>query len=359
MSANPRNASAAFALCAGFGYLVASLVVLAVWYFPAVERNAGAMDRLGEQLADDLAYHAVEAMLRDDRIRLGLLANRLERRSDVRGVEIYGIDGSAMVVAGNPRPDDAVYVREAATLDTAAGHVRVTLNADVFHVSIRAFLAETWAYVAGGLVLAMGIAYTVARLALRPKPSPLASEPSEGPAEPEPERAFVLVAAPFPRGGSKEASSDTPHRDETIAEQVANLYAGEVRQWPGGGVALVFPATASEDRAFEVVCAALLAQRLLTGPFRFGLDLVPTGDDEAPPLHPVAILASFAPDGGLVVGRDAYAAIRDDERLQRRPLQNSALKALSGDAVPEAIIDGTDESHEALIAEQADMIAAA
>ena len=203
-----------------------------------------------------------------------------------------------------------------------------------------------------------------------------------------PSRFFVLVATIFPHSDAdEEGRVDALGRRMVIAERVANLYAAEAVPWREAGLALLFPASTSDDRAFEVVCAALLVQRLLgeaqvqdglpddavqlpgeplSNPFRLGLDLV-TGDwvdDQSAVVdtasaEAVAVLASLAPNGALVLGRAAYAAVRSAERIRLQAFDNPAFQTLSGSAVPEGIVLGTDSSHDALIAQQADLIVGA
>ena len=149
-----------------------------------------------------------------------------------------------------------------------------------------------------------------------------------------------------------------------------------------------FQATESDDRAFEVVCAALLVQRLCetrdrdvqvsdvassesqdpptgraTARFRYGLDLTvdeaPKGAgalDEKPPAQAVAVLASLARDGELVLGDAAYAAVDRPERLLLRAFSNPAVQALSTAATPCGIVTGADPAVEAMLARQAQLI---
>ena len=98
------------AVCAGLGYLAAVTATLVAWHLHGQEQNVRAMDRFGSQTADDLAYLAVEPMMRPDRIRLGLLAKRMVERPEVRSVEMYSVDGTELVVEGNPRPESPTYL---------------------------------------------------------------------------------------------------------------------------------------------------------------------------------------------------------------------------------------------------------
>ena len=350
-----RIGPAVLALWVACGFLAAVAASVASELYFAHERNLQAMERFGEETADDLALLAAESMLRRDRIRLGLLATHLIERGKLRSVEIYASDGAPLVVEGSPRTDAPAYTRHAAIEDAAAGQVRITLDAEHFRAPTQTLLARSAGFLAAGLLLVVGGAYFYAR----PQPRDHFANSSDDVDEAEGGGEFVVVASVFPRRAAQtESGAEAVAGAVSIAHQVANLYAGEAVPWRGAGVALTFRATPSEGRAFDVVCAALLLGRLLSEPradertaFRTGLDLV--GDDG---VEAVAVMASLAPDGGLVVGRTAYAAVADAERLRLTPLDNPAYEALAGDAVPQGIVTGTDAEHEALIAHQADLV---
>ena len=381
MPVTPRT----LAVCAGLGYLAAVTTTLVPWHLHGQEQNVRAMDRFGSQMADDLAYLAVEPMMRPDRIRLGLLAKRMVERSEVRSVEMYSVDGTELVVEGNPRPESPTYLSEVAIQNTVAGHVRVMLNADQYQPATATLLGRSWWLLAAGFVIVVGVAYGYGRLSTRERRTAMATRPLGD--ESDSSRFFVLVATMFPHSdGDADVSAKALHRGMAIAERVANLYAAEAVPWRHTGLAVIFPASTSGDRGFEVVCAGLLLQRLLaaphhgdestgathpvpeppSSPFRLGLDLV-TGDwvddqsavVETASAEAVAVLASLAPNGALVLGRNAYAAVSNAERIRLRTLDNPAFETLSGAAVPEGIVMGTDASHDALIEQQAEMVAVA
>lgn len=375
----------ALALCAGIGYLAAVAATLVAWHLHGREHNARAMDRFGSQMADDLAYLAVEPMMRPDRIRLGLLAKRMVERPEVRSVEMYSVDGTELVVEGNPRPDSPTYLSQVAIQNTVAGHVRVMLHRDRYQPETSALLGQFWWLLAAGFVIVVGVAYGYGRLSTRERRTAMAARPQ--PDESEPGRFFMLVATMFPHGdGAADVGAGQLRRGMAIAERVANLYAAEAVPWHHTGLAVVFPAATSGDRGFEVVCAGLLLQRLLgaphhgdespgntqpaakprLSPFRLGLDLV-TGDwaDDRSAVvgtasaEAVAVLASLAPNGAFVLGRAAYSAVGNTERIRLQAFDNPAFETLSGAAVPEGIVMGTDATHDALIEQQAEMVGVA
>lgn len=378
----------ALAVCAGLGYLVALAASLTAWHFLAAEQNARAMGRFGSQIADDLAYLAVEPMMRPDRIRLGLLAKRMLERQEVLSVEMYSVDGTELVVEGSPRPDGPAYLSQVAIQDTVAGHVRVMLHADRFQPQTSALLAQSWWLFAAGFAVVAGAAFGYGRLTTRTRPAATTAGPEADESDTSLSRFFVLVATMFPDSDvDDDARADMLSRSMALAERVANLYAAEAVPWRNTGLALLFPASTSDDRAFEVVCAALLVQRLLgarqphdeppgdaaqpspetpSSPFRLGLDLVAGDwvDDQSAVVdtasaEAVAVLASLAPNGALVLGRAAYAVVGDAERVRLQAFDNPAFQTLSGTAVPEGIVLGTDASHDALIAQQAELVAGA
>ena len=387
----PQARAEVLALCGGLGYLAAVGIVLAAWTVFDAQRSESVMSTLGAQMTNDLAYHAVEPMMLPDRIRLGLLASRLVKRPEVRSVEMYSVDGTPLVVEGNARPDGVAYVSQVAIQNTVAGHVRVTLHAEHFRLPISLLVTQAWPSLGAGFILTVGCIYFGGRIvASRRRPVP-AGTPKPDEPDRENGQVYLLLATLFRAG--ELSHQERQHRlrhGMSIAERVANLYAGDALAWSDGGVALAFQATTSADRAFEVVCAAMLVQRLLneqsttdappaaaaddkpekpgdsaSRPFRLALDLVedswrdrPESIADAQPAQVLAVLASLAPNGGLVIGNAAFAAIDEPERLELRAFENPAVQALLNEAVPRGIVTGTDADHEALIARQAELIAA-
>lgn len=355
-----RTGPGILALWACCGYVAALALSVATGHYFAHERNLRAMERFGAQTAEDVAFLATDSMLRGDRIRLGLLAKRIAERPEVRSVEIYDADDAALAVEGNPRSAAPAFGREAAIQDIVAGRVRVTLQADRFRPPTWDLLARSSAFLAIGLLVVGAAAYYHGRR--NRSANPPGVDAHDHPDEADSSGVFVVLASLFPRRAAQtEGGRDAVARAVPVAERVANLYAGEAAPWRDAGVALTFRATPSEDRAFEVVCAALLLKRLLSvprddeerAPFRFGLDLVA---DEGADAEALAVMASLAPDRGLVIGRRAHAVLGDAERLSLAALDHPAYEALAGDAVPQGVVTGTDVEHEALIARQADLV---
>ena len=376
----------ALAAAAAIGYAVASAVVLATWHVVNDQWSHEAMDRYGRALAEDLAHLALEPLLNQDRIRLGVLAERLARRPEVRRIAVYTVDNRLFVVAGDAHSSDVpTFIRPIAVQDTVAGDVQVALNADRFGLPVIRLLEWGWLVIVGGLLLVVVVATYVSQAGRQRQRA--RTEAKHGPVAPVPTYMLVanLVEA---QGRSASQRGRTLRRGMAVAERIANLYAGQTEQASDSGVLLRFQATAAPERGFEVVCAALLLQRLLNGldrsnggdpgtpsgdgdpssaPFRYGLDLSGTGTatDAAAagptarvsPFANVLLLSSLAPPGELAIGETAYDAIDRPARLKIDALDNPAAQALSvGLAVPRGIIRGISAEYETLLDRQAAVI---
>ena len=376
----------ALAVAAAIGYVVATAVALATWHVVNDQWREAAMDRYGRALAEDLAHLALEPLLSQDRIRLGVLAERLARRPEVRRIAVYTVDNRLFVVAGVAHSSDVpTFIRPIAVQDTVAGDVQVALNADRFGLPVIRLLEGGWLAILGGLVLVVAVATYVSRVSRQRQRDRTEAEDGPLPAVPT----YMLVANLV----DAESTSDTQRirtlrRAMAVAERIANLYAGQAEQASDSGVLLSFRATASAERGFEVVCAALLLRRLLNGldrsngedattpsaddapsraPFRYGLDLTGNGATadvgstgataRVSPFANVLLLSSLAPPGELAIGETAYDAIDRPQRMKVDDLDNPATQALSaGLAVPRGVIRGVSEDYESLLERQAAVI---
>ncbi|MDE0661740.1 MAG: hypothetical protein OXI79_19060 [Gammaproteobacteria bacterium] len=366
------------------GYVIALGVAFASIGVSNTERGASAMARYGNTVAEDLAHHAVEPLLRRDRIQLGLLTNRLVARPEVRSIAIGTVDERLFVVAGRPASAAAAtYVRPIMVEDTVAGDVTVTLNTESFMQPLVHILRDSWQYVLAGLAFTVFVFHFATHLGSPRSPAPA---PRGGPRE-SPPKAFV-VAANLPL----RSVSQAVERERllaygmAVAARVANLYAGHAAALPGSGIVLVFPVSGSSDRCFEVVCAALLTQRLLSAnaspvepdpdnapdvvdsdaadPFRYGFDYAEAGiaihgdSVKASAVANVTLLASLAGAGELVLGQAAFETLDRPERVEIEQLENPAAEALSSEAaMPRGKIRGIASEYDTLLTRQTEVIA--
>lgn len=366
------------------GYLIAVAVVFASVAVSNAERSTIAMSRYGTTVAEDLAHHAIEPLLRRDRIQLGLLTNRLASRPEVRQIAIRTADERLFVVAGLATTETApTYSRPVTVEDTVAGDVTVTLNPESFSLSMADLLNESWQFVLAGLAVTIFVFHFGSRLgSLNKTPGG-----STGVSRDIPSKAFVVVAkAPLQSPSRSAEREQLLSRGMAIGRSIANLYAGHAAALPGSGVVLVFPVSGSSDRCFEVVCAALLMRRILSpatdtdndgdgtagdvpgdasNTFRYGVDFSEPGDIHGDTVKPSAIadvllLASLAGAGELVLGQAAFDTLDRPDRVELEQLRNPATEALSsGVAMPCGKILRVAPDYDALITRQAEVISIA
>lgn len=380
----PFLAANAATLGAVGGYVIAVAIAFVSVGVSDAERSAEAMSRYGITMAEDLAYHAVEPLLRRDRIQLGLLTNRLAARPEVRQIAIRTADERLFVVAGAATTETApTYSRPVTVEDTVAGDVTVTLDPESFPPPLTAILNQSWQFVLAGLAATVFLFHFATRLRSGPAASGATGMPQSVPP------AFVVVANLPLRSASR-----STEREQLLAHgmaiggRIANLYAGHAAALPGSGIVLVFPVSGSGDRCFEVVCAALLLRRLLSkkeapatdadaaspddahsgasSAFRYGVDFSEAG----PTLHGdtvkpsavsnVLLLASLAGAGELVLGQAAFDTLDRPDRVELDQLRNPATEALSsGVAMPRGKVRRVARDYHALITRQAEVIAVA
>ena len=377
------NAATLGAVC---GYVIAVGVAFVSVGILNAERSASTMSRYGTTVAEDLAYHAVEPLLRRDRIQLGLLTNRLASRPEVRHIAIRTADERLFVVAGRATTETATtYSRPVTVEDTVAGDVTVTLNPESFAPPFAKILNESWQFVVGGLALTVFLFHFGTHLG---SSRPTAHGPRE--VSRDPPKAFVVAAnLPLPSAPRSAEREKLLARGMVIGRRVANLYAGHAAALPGSGIVLLFPVSGSSDRCFEVVCAALLMRRLLSdqgapdidpggdaapadvpdaasSAFRYGVDFSEAGatinGDTVKPsaVSNVLLLASLAGADELVLGQAAYETLDRPDRVELEQLRNPATEALSsGVAMPCGKIRRVARDYDALITRQADVIAMA
>ena len=366
------------------GYLVAFAIALTAWGVVDNQRRVVDIARYGETAASELAHVAAEPMSRNDRVSLGLVAQRMLKRPEISRIAVYTVDNQPFVVIGEEALSGAPAHIEPVTRQAAViGDVSVTLDAGRFGVPVSTLLARSW------LFWLFGLALTGAGGALADwwRSKPAAEDESEA-AKPavhptHDDDTYILVANLFQRPGVGSAyRQDALRRATTIATRVADLYAGDCVELPGTGVLVTLGRTDSLERGFEAVCAALLLRRLCRGLrgdgddaalFRYGLDLATSasatgaadagdGSGEGEPakrltVSDVALLSSLAPSGELIVGADAYDSVEQPGRLVFEDVENATASAISSVSVPKGIVRGVAEEYDSLLRSQAEFVA--
>lgn len=359
------------------GYLLGCAVALAGWHYAQAARAAADAAAFGRTTAQDVALLAVEPLMRQDRVALGLAASRVAERPQVRGITVHTVDGEAFAVVGEAVPPGSpAFAAPIAVQDSVVGRVTVTLNQGAFGLSLAGLLRSAWWWLAAGLLLAAAGGQLADR---RRSPSPVVEAQEEASAEaatPSPtvvesvEEAepaekeggpFLLVANLFARAGQPpEDREEALGRGFAVAEAVAGQTGAEAEALEDVGVALRFPGEA-QDAAYAAVRGALLLRTAMDEanlpPFRYALEQVAA--TSAAPTEGVAIMASVAADGQLVLGADAAGQLAQTERLQLETAESAAAMVLPPPARPSQVVLGIGAEEEAELARQAGAIAGA
>ena len=363
------------------GWLLGCLATLLAWNHAEAQRQATAVKAFGSAVAEDVAYLAVEPLMRQDRIGLGLLANRLAERPQVRGIAVHTLDKRPFVVVGETsRRSSPTFAASITVEDSVVGSARVTVNAAAFELSLGSLLFDSWWYWLVGLLLTAGGGLLADRRwrsdapasatppLIRNEAPPAATSPAEAMANqpagvpPNTADALVLVANLFSR-----AKLATAERDEALrrclaaAQAVARQHDGNAELLGRVGVAVTF-AGAKPDAAYAALRGALalraaMAQADATPRFRYGLDRL--ANTVAEPANAVALLAALAADGELLLGASAFASLEQPDRLLLTPIDDPALRPLSPVAQPSHAVRGVATDLEAELAAEAAAIAAA
>ena len=357
------------------GYLLGCAAVLAGWHYGQVAQEAAAIDAYGRTTARDVAWLAVEPLMRQDRVALGVAADRMAERPQVRAITVYTVDRAPFVSVGETvRPGSPAFRAPIRVQNSVVGHVTVTLNQAAFASSLARMLGSSWWWLAAGLLLAAAGSH-VAERRLSPPPAPV--PPEEPPAEPatpatsnaaeEANRAEVddgphlLVANLFARTGQSPADREQAlRRGLAVAEAVARQAKGEATALADVGIAVRFPGDGRPDAAYAAVRGALLLRAALgqaaLPPFRYALEQVPK--TATAPTESVTAMASLAGDGQLLLGAGTAGRVEQPERLLMAAVDSPAATVLPPSARPSQVVHGLAEG-EAKLAEQAAAIAAA
>jgi hypothetical protein len=341
-----RAALAAAAATAASGLLL-------VWLALALtDRHSEREAHFGEALARAMAELAVEPLIRDDRMHLGVIGNRLAEAPEVRGAATFDADERLLASTGALPPP---HFTQPVVVDAeVVGYVRVAVDPQAFAASyparvtllLAAALLLPW-LVAVGTTLVRSLRAGAIGSARRQQPlradhadREALTAPDAAPLEPAVTRHYLLAVNLYnqlslpPTEREFELSMCTE-----LADAVAAGYQGQVVALPGVGALLDFDDTSNPDRPFEVVRAAFLLARLLReetpfGTYRLGLHLTECPADRALPLDDpavadAALLSALARDQSLAVSEPCIAALTGTERVTSHALVNPLLDELA------------------------------
>lgn len=347
-------------------------------------REEQRMEAFGAAAARGLAELAVQPVMRQDRMHLGVIANRLAELPEIRGVASYSADNQLLTTTGDVQGPH--HTQPVTADERIVGYVRVALEPQAFAVSHP---ARTAVLLGALLVIpfAVAVGWSVGRAARQGRIGPLlpqrrsrhaaeagdpadtaqADEHAEAPDPPPLIRHYLLAVNLYnqltllPTEREFELSLCTE-----LAESVAEIYQGQVVNLPGVGILVDFDHTDDDDRAFQVVCGAFLLARLLRdeapfGSYRLGLNLVENPADEALPLDheavaDAALLSALAKNLFLAMSGPCFAALQGRERLQARPLHNPLLDQLSTSDPGCYLVTELEPSCAGLVLQQAEQL---
>lgn len=324
-------------LAAFGGFALAALATLPAWQQTERARIAAEQARLGIVLADKLAAAAEDPLLRQDRVGLGVVVNRMAARPLVRQAAIRAADGQALALAGAaPGPDAAVFSAPVVLADAMAAQAQVTLAADALATPAANLWATIWPFWLAGFVV-LALATLFGGRPLRGWGRTGGAIDATAPAEAEPAVTGWVIAQLAADGVPAPARERALAALAAATPRVARLYGAQAWPLPEGGLALEFAAEPGRDRHFNMVCAALLLRRVLargelaandvdaqsaSGLFRYVVDDAPA---------PAALAETPARAAGdVVVGAAALAAMQGRERLRLDDADPGAPAAVRG-----------------------------
>ncbi|MEZ5560128.1 MAG: hypothetical protein R3E86_16480 [Pseudomonadales bacterium] len=355
---------------AALACLLTALGLLGIWSLTST--TAERVARYGAAAADSLAALAVEPMLDQDRLRLGVLGNRFAELNEIRGVATLAADGTVLTQAGTLGEPE--FTADVTLQGEIMGSVRLALNPAAFADGLgsRQRSGDMLRWVLGAALLllvpfaaasALAVGHAIASgefgrcldaaraeraasvsgSARTPAPADAADAGSDGDADadsgmtgPAPCEDTLIRHYLVAINLHNQLSLDSAERDfelslcYEIAEEIAHYYQGQVAQLPGTGVLVDFDHTDTPTRPQEVLAAAAVAARLLLqetgfGSYRIGVHVTEVPADETLALDDPAVA-----DAALIsaLGKELKLALT-------RPFAD-ALQSAGTDVVMEA-----------------------
>jgi uncharacterized membrane protein affecting hemolysin expression len=341
--------------------LLTAVVLAALWRVDPSEQAH--TTTLGEGLAATLAQSSIDALLEQDSLHLGVLANRLTDIDIVSGAAIYSIDDEVVALSGKLVGDQ--FSHPILMDDTVIGFARVTLD------DSRAGLQPDWGRRAASLLLLLVIPFMIAAIThIRRSRRRGVVDVDIGAAETrQASEHYILVAnlhnqlsmSPAERQQVMQQSLD-------LAQRVGDIYQAQCLLVPGKGLLMDFGPADGDDRPFQVVCAAFvlancLAESLAQGDYRMGLHGVELFEDEdavdhIAVLEDTTLLAALGKPHTVVASESFFADIERPERITAELLQHAMLDELTTTGRQCCLITSLGETHRALIGNQAERLVA-
>lgn len=361
-----------------------ALVLLAIASLTSREQQR--IDRFGNAAAEALAELAVEPLMRQDRMHLGVIGNRLAELDEIAGVASYTSDNQLLTTTGELQGPQ--YTKPVTIDDSIVGYVRVALQAEAFAdagsartglllgalLLLPLLIAGAWSLIRSARSGVFSQALSGALPAApgwwprRPDADPVA-EPIVELEDPEVVdiRHYLLAVNLY-----NQLSLPVSEREFELslclelAEAVAAVYHGQVVALPGVGVLVDFDHSEEPDRPFQVLCAAFVLARLLNdeapfGTYRLGLNLAERPADDTLPLDheavaDAALLSALAKDVSVTISSTFAAVLEHEDRLITRTLVNPLLDQLATSGTGCHLVTELQPPFAALVLQQAEQL---
>ena len=360
------------------GALIGALVTLVG--VVRTDARSSHFEWVGRTLSGGLARLATDAVIKEDRIQLSVLATRFADDPRIESASVYRVDNEILALAGAARQSAPTFTTPITFQSEVVGYARVSVNPDsVPGAPVAGLVPWLLLGVLAGAAVGAGAALYGRR------PEPVAEAPEEAAAAPPPRPFSFCVVNLF-----NQISMNDADRNETLAlaeiraAQVARLYGGRVEPLPGTGLVVAFDSDAADqddeaaeaERSFQILCAAVLLIRLLhamnrdhyaegrpEARFRVALHRHPGGahvsspsyrwqDDEN--VQDAVLLSAMAREQTLAASNATFNEATT-RRLAAAPLSNPALDdAETIDAA--TLVTGVLGSYGALVDQQAELI---
>ncbi len=345
---------------------ITGLSLVLIWTL--TDKREARLEQFGSSVAKSLAYLSVEPLMKQDRIHLGVLTNRVTEISEVLGVAIYTVDDKVLAVSGTPA-NGANYTEMVTSGDTIVGYVKLSVDrfaferGDTSSRSLRYSLSALVIFLTPFFILVVSNVNDSRKLAHR---SVVPAQLQDDLAETQPR--YLLAINLYNQ------LSMTPAERElelayglTMAEQVANLYQGHAAYLPGTGVLVGFENNEDHDRAFQVMCAAFVLVHLLDedagrGTYRLAVHelLLPSNkklEVSAPEVADAVLLSALAKYKTVAISDRFFKCILRRERLLSQRLVNPLLAELTT-AQACYLITGLSRTYADLITQQVERLTA-
>ncbi len=317
---------------------ITALTLVLIWGL--TDEREARLAQFGSSVAKSLAYLSVEPLMKQDRIHLGVLTNRVAEISAVVGVGIYTVDDKVLALSGTPAAGIG-HTEMVTSGDVIVGYVRLSVDRLAFELgdtpsrSLRYFLSVLVVLLSPFVVLVVSNLNASRKLAR----GSTISEPSEDDQADSVPRYLLAINLYNQLGMTLQERELELAYGLTMAEQVANLYHGHAAYLPGTGILVGFEHNDDTDRAFQVMCAAFVLVHLLDedagrGTYRLAVHefLLPGHKNlevTAPEVLDTILLSALAKHRTVAVSERFFIRIPRNERLISQRLDNPLLEELT------------------------------